>query len=211
MPGKVSGSACRGNPNGWIHWHCSPFTAGSSEGTWCNQQQPGLWLTLHLQPAGSGSGLCPMASHLLQVCHHAECQQVNHSSPLNLCEACDHKFHGTMHFDGHIRFDLPPQGESLGPGGGWGLVNITLLPRGARSAMVLPPQLASSQGLLLPAAGICPVLVLGACSQGLSLPECSPQALPRQMPLRRASCQQSTRQAGERILVHGAACQRREQ
>ncbi|CAM2104598.1 unnamed protein product [Caretta caretta] len=49
----------------------------------------------------------------LKVCHHAECQQVNHSSPLNLCEACDHKFHGTMHFDGHIRFDLPPQGSIL--------------------------------------------------------------------------------------------------
>ncbi|XP_024063585.2 pleckstrin homology domain-containing family G member 5 isoform X2 [Terrapene carolina triunguis] len=49
----------------------------------------------------------------LKVCHHAECQQLNHSNPLNLCEACDRKFHGTMHFDGHIRFDLPPQGSIL--------------------------------------------------------------------------------------------------
>ncbi|XP_034609544.1 pleckstrin homology domain-containing family G member 5 [Trachemys scripta elegans] len=48
-----------------------------------------------------------------KVCHHAECQQLNHSNPLNLCEACDRKFHGTMHFDGHIRFDLPPQGSIL--------------------------------------------------------------------------------------------------
>ncbi|KAM7139133.1 pleckstrin homology domain-containing family G member 5 isoform 1-T1 [Macrochelys suwanniensis] len=49
----------------------------------------------------------------LKVCHHAECQQLNHNSPLNLCEACDCKFHGTMHFDGHLRFDLPPQGSIL--------------------------------------------------------------------------------------------------
>ncbi|XP_032619713.1 pleckstrin homology domain-containing family G member 5 isoform X2 [Chelonoidis abingdonii] len=49
----------------------------------------------------------------LKVCHHAECQQLNHNNPLNLCEACDRKFHGTMHFDGHIRFDLPPQGSIL--------------------------------------------------------------------------------------------------
>ncbi|XP_030393409.1 pleckstrin homology domain-containing family G member 5 isoform X1 [Gopherus evgoodei] len=49
----------------------------------------------------------------LKVCHHAECQQLNYNNPLNLCEACDRKFHGTMHFDGHIRFDLPPQGSIL--------------------------------------------------------------------------------------------------
>ncbi|NXK56008.1 PKHG5 protein, partial [Chauna torquata] len=48
-----------------------------------------------------------------QVCHHAECQQLNRSSPLSLCEVCDGRLHSTMHFDGHIRFDLPPQGSIL--------------------------------------------------------------------------------------------------
>lgn len=46
-----------------------------------------------------------------QVCHHAECRQLNRSGPLSLCELCDGHLHGAMHFDGHIRFDLPPQGE----------------------------------------------------------------------------------------------------
>ncbi|XP_043853457.1 pleckstrin homology domain-containing family G member 5 isoform X2 [Dromiciops gliroides] len=48
-----------------------------------------------------------------QVCHHADCQQLHRRGPLNLCEVCDGKFHSTMHFDGHIRFDLPPQGSVL--------------------------------------------------------------------------------------------------
>ncbi|XP_045046392.2 pleckstrin homology domain-containing family G member 5 isoform X5 [Desmodus rotundus] len=48
-----------------------------------------------------------------QVCHHAGCQQLHHRGPLNLCEACDSKFHSTMHYDGHVRFDLPPQGSVL--------------------------------------------------------------------------------------------------
>ncbi|XP_038602894.1 pleckstrin homology domain-containing family G member 5 isoform X2 [Tachyglossus aculeatus] len=48
-----------------------------------------------------------------KVCHHADCQQLHHRGPLNLCEACDSKFHSAMHFDGHIRFDLPPQGSVL--------------------------------------------------------------------------------------------------
>ncbi|KAG8568646.1 hypothetical protein GDO81_014090 [Engystomops pustulosus] len=48
-----------------------------------------------------------------QVCHHADCQQMNQKNPLNLCETCDIKFHSTMHFDRHIRFDLPPQGSIL--------------------------------------------------------------------------------------------------
>ncbi|KAJ6666142.1 hypothetical protein lerEdw1_001046 [Lerista edwardsae] len=51
------------------------------------------------------------------VCHHARCQQLNHSSPLHLCETCDGRFHSAMHFDGHIRFDLPPQGKDLVVGG----------------------------------------------------------------------------------------------
>ncbi|XP_075136065.1 pleckstrin homology domain-containing family G member 5 isoform X1 [Leptodactylus fuscus] len=48
-----------------------------------------------------------------KVCHHADCQQMNQKNPLNLCESCDIKFHSTMHFDRHIRFDLPPQGSIL--------------------------------------------------------------------------------------------------
>ncbi|XP_072012352.1 pleckstrin homology domain-containing family G member 5 isoform X1 [Engystomops pustulosus] len=48
-----------------------------------------------------------------KVCHHADCQQMNQKNPLNLCETCDIKFHSTMHFDRHIRFDLPPQGSIL--------------------------------------------------------------------------------------------------
>uniref|UniRef100_A0A2R9BH54 Pleckstrin homology and RhoGEF domain containing G5 n=1 Tax=Pan paniscus TaxID=9597 RepID=A0A2R9BH54_PANPA len=48
-----------------------------------------------------------------QVCHHADCQQLHRRGPLNLCEACDSKFHSTMHYDGHVRFDLPPQGSVL--------------------------------------------------------------------------------------------------
>nr|XP_035920448.1 pleckstrin homology domain-containing family G member 5 isoform X7 [Halichoerus grypus] len=48
-----------------------------------------------------------------KVCHHADCQQLHHRGPLNLCEACDSKFHSVMHYDGHVRFDLPPQGSVL--------------------------------------------------------------------------------------------------
>ncbi|CAD7689345.1 unnamed protein product [Nyctereutes procyonoides] len=48
-----------------------------------------------------------------QVCHHADCQQLHRRGPLNLCEACDSKFHSAMHYDGHVRFDLPPQGSIL--------------------------------------------------------------------------------------------------
>uniref|UniRef100_A0A5F9CMQ8 Pleckstrin homology and RhoGEF domain containing G5 n=1 Tax=Oryctolagus cuniculus TaxID=9986 RepID=A0A5F9CMQ8_RABIT len=48
-----------------------------------------------------------------QVCHHANCQQLHLGGPLNLCEACDSTFHSTMHYDGHVRFDLPPQGSVL--------------------------------------------------------------------------------------------------
>ncbi|KAF1588863.1 Pleckstrin homology domain-containing family G member 5, partial [Eudyptes moseleyi] len=48
-----------------------------------------------------------------KVCHHAECRQLNHSGPLSLCELCDRRVHSTMHFDSHIRFNLPPQGSIL--------------------------------------------------------------------------------------------------
>ncbi|EPY86047.1 hypothetical protein CB1_000331014, partial [Camelus ferus] len=49
----------------------------------------------------------------VRVCHHADCQQLHRRGPLNLCEACDSKFHSAMHYDGHVRFDLPPQGSVL--------------------------------------------------------------------------------------------------
>uniref|UniRef100_H0YWK7 Pleckstrin homology and RhoGEF domain containing G5 n=1 Tax=Taeniopygia guttata TaxID=59729 RepID=H0YWK7_TAEGU len=48
-----------------------------------------------------------------QECHHAECRQLSRSGPLSLCELCDGRLHGAMHFDGHIRFDLSPQGSIL--------------------------------------------------------------------------------------------------
>ncbi|XP_060139746.1 pleckstrin homology domain-containing family G member 5 isoform X6 [Globicephala melas] len=48
-----------------------------------------------------------------KICHHADCQQLHRRGPLSLCEACDSKFHGAMHYDGHVRFDLPPQGSVL--------------------------------------------------------------------------------------------------
>uniref|UniRef100_A0A286XWS0 Pleckstrin homology and RhoGEF domain containing G5 n=1 Tax=Cavia porcellus TaxID=10141 RepID=A0A286XWS0_CAVPO len=47
------------------------------------------------------------------VCHHADCQQLHCRGPLNLCEACDSKFRSTVHYDGHVRFDLAPQGSVL--------------------------------------------------------------------------------------------------
>ncbi|XP_061456751.1 pleckstrin homology domain-containing family G member 5 isoform X4 [Rhineura floridana] len=61
---------------------------------------------------GAREGL-PRRGSLRAICHHAECQQLNHSNPLHLCEACDGHFHSAMHFDGHIRFDLQPQGSIL--------------------------------------------------------------------------------------------------
>ncbi|XP_051895213.1 pleckstrin homology domain-containing family G member 5-like isoform X2 [Pristis pectinata] len=55
----------------------------------------------------------PSKSHDKEVCHHGDCQEINNQSPLNLCASCDSKLHDTMHFDRHIRFDLPPQGSVL--------------------------------------------------------------------------------------------------
>uniref|UniRef100_A0A8C5KUM0 Pleckstrin homology domain containing, family G (with RhoGef domain) member 5 n=1 Tax=Jaculus jaculus TaxID=51337 RepID=A0A8C5KUM0_JACJA len=74
--------------------------------------------------AGAGSELLSLDSEVPwaggrargsegQVCHHADCQQLHRQGPLNLCEACDSKFHSTVHYDGHVRFDLPPQGSVL--------------------------------------------------------------------------------------------------
>ncbi|XP_048374671.1 pleckstrin homology domain-containing family G member 5 isoform X3 [Sphaerodactylus townsendi] len=54
---------------------------------------------------------CAEKRRAVKVCHHAECQQLNHNGPLHLCETCDGRFHSAMHFDGHIRFDL--QGSVL--------------------------------------------------------------------------------------------------
>ncbi|NXL49538.1 PKHG5 protein, partial [Podilymbus podiceps] len=56
---------------------------------------------------------CTGKRRAAKVCHHAECQRLNCSGPLSLCELCDGRLHGAMHFDGHIRFDLPPQGSIL--------------------------------------------------------------------------------------------------
>lgn len=75
-------------------------------GTWMvgHEEQPGA-------PCTTGLWVHPPPSFPTQVCHHADCQQLHHRGPLNLCEVCDSKFHSAMHYDGHVRFDLPPQGE----------------------------------------------------------------------------------------------------
>uniref|UniRef100_A0A4X2MCU5 Pleckstrin homology and RhoGEF domain containing G5 n=2 Tax=Vombatus ursinus TaxID=29139 RepID=A0A4X2MCU5_VOMUR len=70
------------------------------------RRSPGL--SSPLLPQAGDAGGCKD-----QVCHHADCQQLHRRGPLNLCEVCDGKFHSTMHFDGHIRFDLPPHGSVL--------------------------------------------------------------------------------------------------
>ncbi|XP_060550320.1 pleckstrin homology domain-containing family G member 5 isoform X1 [Pantherophis guttatus] len=56
---------------------------------------------------------CTENQGAVKVCHHAKCEQLNHHSPLHLCEECDGQIHGAMHFDRHIRFDLPPPGSIL--------------------------------------------------------------------------------------------------
>ncbi|NWY33646.1 PKHG5 protein, partial [Pheucticus melanocephalus] len=56
---------------------------------------------------------CAGERRLAKECHHAECRQLSRGGPLSLCELCDGRLHGAMHFDGHIRFDLSPQGSIL--------------------------------------------------------------------------------------------------
>ncbi|NWH31404.1 PKHG5 protein, partial [Chloropsis hardwickii] len=56
---------------------------------------------------------CAGERRAAKECQHAECQQLSRSGPLSLCELCQGRLHGAMHFDGHIRFDLPPQGSIL--------------------------------------------------------------------------------------------------
>ncbi|NXG21463.1 PKHG5 protein, partial [Grallaria varia] len=56
---------------------------------------------------------CAGERRAAKECHHAECRQLSRSGPLSLCELCDGRLHGAMHFDGHIRLDLPPQGSIL--------------------------------------------------------------------------------------------------
>ncbi|XP_069730665.1 pleckstrin homology domain-containing family G member 5 isoform X2 [Phaenicophaeus curvirostris] len=46
-----------------------------------------------------------------EVCIPTECRQPN--CPLSRCEPRDGRLHGAMHFDSHIRFDLPAQGSVL--------------------------------------------------------------------------------------------------
>ncbi|XP_072101046.1 pleckstrin homology domain-containing family G member 5-like isoform X4 [Mobula birostris] len=61
----------------------------------------------------SETPLDPHKSCDKEVCHHGDCKEINNQSPLNLCASCDSKIHEAMHFDRHIRFDLPPQGSVL--------------------------------------------------------------------------------------------------
>ncbi|XP_071623060.1 pleckstrin homology domain-containing family G member 5 isoform X1 [Heliangelus exortis] len=56
---------------------------------------------------------CTSEKRVDKVCQPTECQQLSPRSPLVLCEPGAHHLHGTMHFDGHISFDLPPQGSIL--------------------------------------------------------------------------------------------------
>ncbi|NXN04189.1 PKHG5 protein, partial [Sylvia borin] len=69
---------------------------------------PGEEIVLHCQNPD-----CTGDRRAAKECHHEECRQLSHSGPLSLCELCDGRLHGAMHFDGHIRFDLPPQGSIL--------------------------------------------------------------------------------------------------
>ncbi|XP_066190353.1 pleckstrin homology domain-containing family G member 5 isoform X1 [Sylvia atricapilla] len=69
---------------------------------------PGEETVLHCQNPD-----CTGERRAAKECHHEECRQLSHSGPLSLCELCDGRLHGAMHFDGHIRFDLPPQGSIL--------------------------------------------------------------------------------------------------
>ncbi|KAM4872824.1 pleckstrin homology domain-containing family G member 5 isoform 2-T2 [Thomomys bottae] len=41
---------------------------------------------------------CMDKGRAAKVCHHADCQQLHCRGPLNLCEACDSKFHGSTHY-----------------------------------------------------------------------------------------------------------------
>ncbi|NXA84294.1 PKHG5 protein, partial [Thryothorus ludovicianus] len=56
---------------------------------------------------------CARERRAAKECHHTECQQLSRGGPLSLRELCDSRLHGAMHFDGHIRFDLSPQGSIL--------------------------------------------------------------------------------------------------
>ncbi|KAL2296517.1 hypothetical protein Nmel_015836, partial [Mimus melanotis] len=72
-----------------------------------------MWLQHSLRMMGQLQLGVGEETLLLVECHHAECRQLSRSGPLSLCELCDGRLHGAMHFDGHIRFDLPPQGSIL--------------------------------------------------------------------------------------------------
>ncbi|XP_048470840.1 pleckstrin homology domain-containing family G member 5 [Rhincodon typus] len=86
---------------------------------------PRNWLNLRLRMQPNERGLteekvllcqheeCVDKQRAVKVCHHGDCQEINNQTPLNLCASCDSKLHDTMHFDRHIRFDLPPQGSVL--------------------------------------------------------------------------------------------------
>ncbi|XP_004863769.1 pleckstrin homology domain-containing family G member 5 isoform X2 [Heterocephalus glaber] len=102
--------------------------AGSQASAWSGAQtaasssEMGTGPGVSARPAASGLGPRPLSldpepfgaqGSRDQVCHHTDCQQLHCRGPLNLCEACDSKFHSTGHYDGHVRFDLPPRGSVL--------------------------------------------------------------------------------------------------
>ncbi|XP_013359739.1 PREDICTED: pleckstrin homology domain-containing family G member 5 isoform X3 [Chinchilla lanigera] len=86
-----------------------PATMGTGPGVSARPSAPGPGPG----PLSLDSELCRAQGSRDQVCHHADCQQLHCQGPLNLCEACDSKFHSTVHYDDHVRFDLPPQGSVL--------------------------------------------------------------------------------------------------
>uniref|UniRef100_A0A2K6JTQ5 Pleckstrin homology and RhoGEF domain containing G5 n=1 Tax=Rhinopithecus bieti TaxID=61621 RepID=A0A2K6JTQ5_RHIBE len=88
--------------------HGSPPQSGLNLCSGTDDQSPAEKKGLRCQnPA------CMDKGRAAKVCHHADCQQLHRRGPLSLCEACDSKFHSAMHYDGHVRFDLPPPGSVL--------------------------------------------------------------------------------------------------
>ncbi|KAI1231469.1 Pleckstrin y domain-containing family G member 5, partial [Lamprotornis superbus] len=91
--------------------NCVPAAAGGGRGDPATRGA-GHPSCQHSISGSSGQAL-PDGLVSPQECHHAECRQLSRSGPLSLCELCDGRLHGAMHFDGHIRFDLPQQGSIL--------------------------------------------------------------------------------------------------
>ncbi|XP_023804196.1 pleckstrin homology domain-containing family G member 5-like, partial [Cyanistes caeruleus] len=105
-----------------VSWSCCFPCAHSGFSIPCEQRASCSWGGRAVTPAARGAGH-PSCQHAIagspglalpdgpvspQECHHAEC-----SGPLSPCELCHGRPHGAMHFDGHIRCDLSPQGSIL--------------------------------------------------------------------------------------------------